>query len=261
VHTDSNGRVVAHDDQGPVLGLQHPIEAFPESGAGCDQGQRFVQRLAATVNHAGIVSVLLSVIATPSAWSSVRTRCTCIPGGMACRVSSRARWPGRTRPGAPRPGGGPLRHGPDLPGQAQFPEGDEVLMDGPGAMAEATANTTARSAAGSVMLMPRRSHEDLAGAGETNSVRQASTARRSDTREGRCRWRGVGRCHTGLAGAEECLDLDQRGRRPGGRGRPRCRETPSMRSPRRSGPGSGTGRRPSSRISKMPTSPAGPNGA
>ena len=52
-----HGRVVAHEDQRPVLRLQDPVEALAERGARRDQRQRVVQRLAAagTVDHPGIV--------------------------------------------------------------------------------------------------------------------------------------------------------------------------------------------------------------
>ena len=61
-----DGRIVAHDDQRPVLGLQNAVEPLAQRGPGRDQRERVVQRLAATVDHTGIVLVRAS--------PSVRTR-------------------------------------------------------------------------------------------------------------------------------------------------------------------------------------------
>ena len=46
-------RIVPHDDQRPVFGLEDPVEALSQRRARCHQGQRVVQRLAGavTVDH------------------------------------------------------------------------------------------------------------------------------------------------------------------------------------------------------------------
>src|ERR1019366_2419976 len=66
-------RIVTHDDERPVFGLEYAVESFAKGGAGCDQRECVVQRLAATVDHTGIVLVRAS--------SSVRTRWSTMPGG------------------------------------------------------------------------------------------------------------------------------------------------------------------------------------
>ena len=61
-----------------------------------------------------------------------------------------------------------------------------------------------------------------------------------------------------VPGPSRACTSTSRGRRPWRTGTTALPGTPAMRSPSMSGPGSGTARRPSSRISKMPTSPVGP---
>ena len=80
-----DGRVVADDDQCPVLGLKDSVQSLPELGARGNHGQRLVQRLAAAeVGHPGIVSGPLRGPAGPqvaqlSASASVRTPTILMP--------------------------------------------------------------------------------------------------------------------------------------------------------------------------------------
>ena len=128
-------------------------------------------------------------------------------------------------------------------------------------MTDAMARATARSAAGSVTVMPPTAAANIwAEAGISTAVRQARTASRRFARAGSmpsvC-GRG-GPVPPPPPGPSSACTSTSSGRRPCRTGTTTLPGTPAMRSPSSSGPGSGTARRPSSRISKMPTSPAGP---
>ena len=128
-------------------------------------------------------------------------------------------------------------------------------------MTDAMARATARSAAGSVTVMPPTAAANIwAEAGISTAVRQARTARRRLARAGSIP-SVCGRCGPvppPLPGPSSACTSTSSGRRPCRTGTTTLPGTPAIRSPSSSGPGSGTARRPSSRIPEMPTSPAGP---
>ena len=70
-----DGGIVAHDDQRAMLGLQDAVEPFAQHGARGHHRECVVQRLAATVDHTGIVVFRASVKVPPRRIS--------IPGGTA----------------------------------------------------------------------------------------------------------------------------------------------------------------------------------
>ena len=133
-------RVVTHQDQRAVLGLQNPVQALAEPGPRRDHRQRVVQRLAAAgaVGHPGIVPGAPRAPASDRtrlrASASVRTPCTVSPGR---RHRGRARHGGgHQRPGEPGPVGlgqaaVGARDGAHLAGQAQLAEDDDVGRQGP----------------------------------------------------------------------------------------------------------------------------------
>ncbi len=126
---------------------------------------------------------------------------------------------------------------------------------------EAMASATARSAAGSVTVMPpTAATKNSAGTGTATPVRQDRTARRRSARAASTPsvWGRARPAAPPVPGPSSACTSTSRGRRPCRTGTTTLPGTPAMRSPSISGPGSGTARRPSSRISKMPTSPVGP---
>ena len=129
-------------------------------------------------------------------------------------------------------------------------------------MTEAMASATARSAAGSVTVMPPTAAANIWADGRDLDCGTAGQDRQEQV--GPCRVDAEGLRTRRPAASPGARDRATPAPRPGGAGGPAVTGTttlpgtPAMRSPSNSGPGSGTGRRPSSRISKMPTSPAGP---
>ncbi len=177
-----------------------------------------------------------------------------VEAGTSARVKP-ARWASARRRSAP----GTVRTSPARPSSPNTTTSGGRARS---VMTDAIARATARSAAGSVTVMPPTAAANIcAEPGISTVVRQARTARRRLARAASMP-RVCGRGGPGpppVPGPRSACTSTSNGRRPCRTGTTTLPGTPAIRSPKRSGPGSGTARRPSSRISKMPTSPVGPN--
>src|SRR6185437_4829926 len=249
-----DGGVVAHDDQGPVFGLEDAVKTLPERGARGDHGQRVVQGFAAAagVGHPGIVPgppcgpTHESTRSRASA--SVRTPYTAMPAGIS--PAEEAHETGTSALVKPDRVDSARRRSPPAtmrtsPANPNSPKTTRSAGTGRPVTTEASASATPRSAAGSdTAIPPTAATKSSAAAGTGTSLRQASTATnrlaRAASMPSACGRIVVAPPRPGPSSA--CTST-RSGRRPCNTGTTTLPGTPAMRSPNMSGPGSARARR------------------
>ena len=269
-------RVVPHHHQGAPLGLEDAVETGAQRRARGHQCQRFDQRLAAVVDHGGIVPGR-QCRAIRTGWPAGGPRGLLRAPqaeGRGDRFGHRAH-PDHARHAGPlggrrryqRPGeaqSGRLgqtapaaRNLADLAGQADLAEGDQV-----GRERDAGRGRGHRQGQGQVgggLDRPDtagRRHEELERS-HGHAGAALSTATTAARRRGSTPWT-LRRGPPGSPVQASAWISTRSGRQPCSSAVTTLPGTSGRRSPSSSGPGSATSTRPASPISKSPTSPVGP---
>ena len=209
-----DGRVVAHDDQRAVLGLQNSVETLPQRGARGDQRERVVQRLAAAGRPHG---------------HRIRPLCADRLDGQ--RVGERAHPLDRKAPAAPPPARRPTTPAPGArvkparqasasrrsapgttrtsPARPSSPNTTRSGGTGRSVTTEARARATPRSTAGSVTRCRRRPRRRTRPRPGTTTGPAGQDGQQQVDPGGVDAQRLRGRDTADAAGPEERLHLDE----------------------------------------------------